>query len=32
MLKKLVLVTAVFGLILGLVAVPASAKWPRKAI
>jgi tripartite-type tricarboxylate transporter receptor subunit TctC len=32
MLKKLVLVTAVFVLILGLMAVPASAKWPRKAI
>ena len=32
MLKKLVLVTAVFVLILGLMAVPASAKWPKKAI
>jgi len=32
MLRKLVLVTAVFGLILGLVAAPASAEWPSKPI
>ena len=32
MLKKLVLATTVFGLILALMAVPASAKWPKKAI
>jgi tripartite-type tricarboxylate transporter receptor subunit TctC len=32
MLRKLALVTAVFGLILGLVAAPASAEWPSKPI
>ena len=32
MLKKQVLVTAVFVLISGLMAGPASAEWPRKAI
>ena len=32
MLKKSVLVTAVFVLILGLMVMPASAKWPKKAI
>ena len=32
MLKKLVLVAAVLGLILGLMVVPASAKWPSKPI
>ena len=32
MLKKCLLVSVVFGLIFGLIAVPASAKWPRKAI
>ena len=32
MLKKLVLVTAVFGLILELMTVPASAEWPSKPI
>jgi tripartite-type tricarboxylate transporter receptor subunit TctC len=32
MLKKLVLVTAVFGWILGLMAVSASAEWPSKPI
>lgn len=32
MLKKCVLTTAVLVMILGLIAMPASAKWPQKAI
>lgn len=32
MLKKCLLIMVVFGLIFGVIAGPASAKWPRKAI